>query len=124
MTDVRVVIVDDQEAFRRAMAAVVDETDGFVIVGEAESGEQSLELAAELTPDLVLMDVNLPGIDGVEASRRLRADGRPVIVLLSTYDESDIDVAGSGASGYISKAAFGSQSLLDMWRSAKNQPGS
>jgi len=106
------------------MAAVVDETDGFVIVGEAESGEQSLELAAELTPDLVLMDVNLPGIDGVEASRRLRADGRPVIVLLSTYDESDIDVAGSGASGYISKAAFGSQSLLDMWRSAKNQPGS
>ena len=99
MTDVRVVIVDDQEAFRRAMAAVVDETDGFVIVGQAESGEQSLELAAELTPDLVLMDVNLPGIDGVEASRRLRADGRPVIVLLSTYDESDIDVAGSGALG-------------------------
>ena len=124
MTDVRVVIVDDQEAFRRAMAAVVEETDGFVIVGQAESGERSLELAAELSPDLVLMDVNLPGIDGVEASRRLRADGRPVIVLLSTYDESDIDVAGSGASGYISKAAFGSQSLLDMWRSAKTQPGS
>jgi two-component system response regulator AlgR len=123
LTDVRVVIVDDQEAFRRAMAAVVDETDGFVIVGQAGSGEESLELAAQLVPDLVLMDVNLPGMDGVEASQRLTADGRPVVVLLSTYDESDIDVASSGAAGYISKSAFGSQSLVDMWRTATAQLG-
>ena len=124
MSDVRVVIVDDQEAFRRAMAVVVDETDGFVIVGEAASGEESLDLAADLEPDLVLMDVNLPGIDGVEAARRLSTDGRPVVVLLSTYDESDIDMAASGAAGYISKAAFAPEPLVDIWRAAKAQRSS
>ena len=62
MSDVRVLIVDDQEPFRRAMAAVVEETDGFVVVGSATTGEESLATAAaELRPDLVLMDVNLPG---------------------------------------------------------------
>ena len=71
MTEVRVLIVDDQEPFRRAMGAVVDATDGFVVVGSATSGEESLTAAAELRPDLVLMDINLPGIDGIEAARRL-----------------------------------------------------
>ena len=61
MAEVRVLIVDDQEPFRRAMGAVVEETDGFVVVGSATSGEESLTAAAELRPDLVLMDVNLPG---------------------------------------------------------------
>ena len=72
MTVVRVLLVDDQAPFLRAMRSVVHETAGFEVVGEASSGEQSLLAAAELLPDLVLMDVNLPGIDGVEATRRLR----------------------------------------------------
>ena len=76
MTDVRVLIVDDQEPFRRAMGAVVDATDGFVVVGSATSGEESLRSAGELRPDLVLMDVNLPGIDGIEAARRLSSRPR------------------------------------------------
>ena len=85
MTEIRVLVVDDQEPFRRAMAAVVDETHGFVVVGSVASGEESLQAASELRPDLVLMDVHLPGIDGVEASRRLTAaPGGPVVVLLST----------------------------------------
>ena len=70
MAEVRVLIVDDQEPFRRAMAAVVGETDGFVVVGSASSGEESLRMAATLRPDLVLMDVALPGIDGIEATGR------------------------------------------------------
>jgi CheY-like chemotaxis protein len=115
MDEVRVLIVDDQEPFRRAMAAVVEETDGFVVVGAASSGEESLTLATELSPELVLMDVHLPGIDGIEASRRLTADGGPVVVLLSTYDEDQFDLSGSGARCYVAKATFGSDRLRQLW---------
>jgi len=116
MTDVRVLIVDDQEPFRRAMGAVVDATDGFVVVGSATSGEESLDASAELRPDLVLMDVNLPGIDGIEAARRLssRPDG-PAVVLLSTYDEDQFEMDGCGAVAYIAKAAFGPDRLSEAW---------
>jgi two-component system response regulator AlgR len=119
MSDVRVLVVDDQEPFRRAMTAVVEATPGFVVVGVAETGEQSLDVAAELAPDLVLMDVNLPGIDGIEATRRLTADpGGPVVLLLSTYDEDEVDAAGSGAAGYVPKAAFGPDRLSAAWQDA------
>ena len=89
---VRVLVVDDQEPFRNAMAAVVEVTDGFEVVGAVASGEESLVAAEELRPDLVLMDVNLPGVDGLEATRliRARADA-PVVLLLSTYDEDEFD---------------------------------
>lgn len=124
MHQVRVLIVDDQEPFRRAMATVVDATEGFVVVGSATTGEESLEAVAALSPDLVLMDVNLPGIDGVEASRRLTAvpDG-PVVVLLSTYDEDQVDVAGCGAAAYVPKAAFGPDRLSAAWQAAARVSG-
>lgn len=118
---VRVLVVDDQPLFRQAMAAVVDETVGFEVVGEAGSGEESLAVAAVLRPDLVLMDVNLPGIDGLEATRRLRAgEERPVVVLLSTYDAQDgvRFVAESGAAGYVTKSAFGPDRLAAAWAAA------
>jgi DNA-binding NarL/FixJ family response regulator len=73
VTVVRVLVVDDQAAFLRAMTSVVRETPGFEVAGEASSGEECLIVAAELRPDLVLMDVRLPGIDGVAATRRLLA---------------------------------------------------
>ena len=76
MSKVRVLVVDDQEPFRRAMASVVDATEGFEVVGSATTGEESLLMAGQLAPDLVLMDVNLPGIDGIEAARQLTADAR------------------------------------------------
>jgi CheY-like chemotaxis protein len=119
MPELRVLVVDDQEPFRRAMSAVVDETDGFVVVGSARSGEESLAMAGELLPDLVLMDVNLPGIDGIEATRRLRARPEPpVVMLLSTYDEDEFDLAGCGAASYIAKAAFGPDRLSEAWGAA------
>jgi DNA-binding NarL/FixJ family response regulator len=118
---VRVLVVDDQAPFRRAMRSVVEETDGFEVVGEAESGEASLEAAATLAPDLVLMDVHLPGIDGLEATRRLAAlPAAPVVLLLSTYDD-DAGVgfvAESGAAGYVTKSAFGPDRLEAAWSSA------
>ena len=116
--DIRVLVVDDQAPFRRAMASVVDETDGFVVVGQASSGEESLELGRELEPDLVLMDVNLPGIDGLEATRRLVASAHPpVVLLLSTYDDDEGEqfTAESGAIGYVTKSAFGPDRLTAAW---------
>jgi DNA-binding NarL/FixJ family response regulator len=116
---VRVLIVDDQEPYRKAMDAVVEETDGFVVVGSATSGEESLTAVDELHPDLVLMDVNLPGIDGIEATRRITSrPDRPVVVLLSTYEEDQFDLAGCGAASYIAKAALGPERLEEAWTSA------
>jgi DNA-binding NarL/FixJ family response regulator len=118
---VRVLVVDDQEPFRSAMIAVVEETDGFEMVGAATTGEESLENSAALSPDLVLMDVNLPGISGIEASQALTSvAGGPVVVLLSTYDAESIDISGSGAVDYISKAALGPDRLVAAWESARD----
>jgi DNA-binding NarL/FixJ family response regulator len=119
---VRVLIVDDQEPFRLAARMVVDATDGFEVVGEAESGEDSVTMAAQLVPDLVLMDVNLPGIDGLEATRRILAAERPpVVLLLSTYEEEEYAprAAECGAAAYIPKAVFGPDRLEVAWEAAK-----
>ena len=118
MNPVRVLVVDDQALFRRVMSAVVDETEGFVLVGSAASGEESIVAARVLRPDLILMDVNLPGIDGMEATRRLREDTTAAaIVLLSTYDEDDWDgqVQECGAVAYVPKSAFGPDKLRAVW---------
>jgi DNA-binding NarL/FixJ family response regulator len=122
MDDVRVLIVDDQEPFRRAMAAVVAATDGFSIASSVASGEESLAAAAEQRPDLGLMDVNLPGIDGIEAARRLTADpDGPVVVLLSTYDVDQVDLEGSGAAAYVAKADLGPDRLSTEWLAARGR---
>ncbi|HSJ51988.1 MAG TPA: response regulator transcription factor [Actinomycetota bacterium] len=119
---VRVLIVDDQEPFRMAARLVVDATDGFEVVGEAETGEASVEMARELRPDLVLMDVNLPGINGLEATRQI-IEGRGdavVVLLLSTYEEDEYAprAAECGAAAYIPKATFGPDRLEQAWAAA------
>ncbi|HEX6330477.1 MAG TPA: response regulator transcription factor [Actinomycetota bacterium] len=119
---VRVLIVDDQEPFRMAARLVVEATEGFEVIGEAETGEDSVEKARELRPDLVLMDVNLPGINGLDATRRILAsDGHSVVVLLlSTYEEEEYAprAAECGAAAYIPKATFGPDRLESAWAAA------
>ncbi|MGZ8579622.1 MAG: response regulator [Actinomycetota bacterium] len=118
---VRVLIVDDQEPFRLAARMVVEATEGFDVVGESETGEESVTMAAELTPDLVLMDVNLPGINGLDATRQILASSDTVVVLLlSTYEEEEYAprAAECGAAAYIPKAVFGPDRLEEAWAAA------
>ena len=119
---VRVLIVDDQEPFRMAARLVVEATDGFEVVGEAETGESSVEMARELAPDLVLMDVNLPGINGLDATRQILTDRSDsvVVLLLSTYEEEEYAprAAECGAAAYIPKSAFGPDRLEAAWEAA------
>jgi DNA-binding NarL/FixJ family response regulator len=116
---VRVLVVDDQPPFRQAARAVVSLTPGFEVVGEAASGEEAVELAHALEPDVVLMDVYLPGINGLAACRTIVED-RPgtTVLLLSTYPEEDIpgDTRGCGAYAYVKKEEFGPDVLEHLQR--------
>jgi len=122
---IRVLIVDDQLPFRLAAAAVVESTDSFVVAGAVESAEQALAGIDAVRPDLVLMDVNMPGLGGVAASRRLR-DEHPevVVVLLSSYDEAEFaDLTDDcGAAAYLPKATFGPGKLAEIWSSTTGSP--
>ena len=113
-----VLVVDDQAPFRAIARQVVELTPGFIVVGEAETGEDAVRLAAELAPAVVLMDINMGGISGIEATRRITTSAPDVVVvLLSTYQAADLpaDAATSGAVAYVNKEDFGPQVLEDLW---------
>lgn len=112
-----VLIVDDQAPFRTIARQVVGLTPGFEVVGEAETGEDAVRLAAELAPQVVLMDINLPGMNGIEATRQIVAAAPSTyVVLLSTYRESDLpaDALSSGARRYVHKEDLEPAVLLDV----------
>ena len=115
---VGVMTVDDQALFRAAARDVISATPAFELVGEATSGAEAIALFGELRPDLVLMDVRMADLDGIETTRRLRA-GRPeaVVVLISLEDAGDMaaEVERSGAVAFIRKQDLCPQVLASVW---------
>ncbi|MEV5894244.1 response regulator transcription factor [Nonomuraea fuscirosea] len=104
----RVLVVDDQQAMREGLVALLGLVDGVEVVGDAAQGERALALVAELAPDVVLMDLRMPVMDGVEATRRIVRDHPAVaVVVLTTYDDDrSVDSALlAGARGYLTKDA-------------------
>jgi two-component system invasion response regulator UvrY len=123
---VRVLVVDDQAPFRMAARMVLKRTDGFELVGEAENGEESVDRVADLTPDLVLMDINMPGINGIEATRQIvAADPAAVVFLCSTYELADLpgDAVTSGARAYINKEELTPELLRRLWDARDESDG-
>ncbi|GAA4971158.1 DNA-binding NarL/FixJ family response regulator [Nonomuraea thailandensis] len=104
----KVLVVDDQQVMREGLVALLDLVDGVEVVGDAGQGEEALGLVAELRPDVVLMDLRMPVMDGVEATRRIVREYPGVaVVVLTTYDDDrSVDAALlAGARGYLTKDA-------------------
>ena len=118
----RVLVADDQAPFRLAARAVVQATADFELVAEARSGEEAILLVERLRPELVLMDIRMAGIGGIEAARRI-ALRRPatVTILVSTLCECDLppEAGTCGAAGYARKSDFGPAMLRRVYRSAR-----
>ena len=125
MKPVKVLVIDDSAVFQAACRDVLRCIPSFVEVGQAWTGEEGVSMAATLYPDLVLVDIILPGIDGLETCRRLRALNPPPLVVLCSVDD-DPRVPGLNLpcsdSPYISKAAFSPNALLDVWRRHRETP--
>ena len=103
----RILVAEDDEAFLDSLEAVLDADDGFELVGRARNGREAVELAEELRPDLVIMDVEMPVMDGVEATRLLRErlPNLPVLAISGhDYEERALEIRSAGAADYIRKA--------------------
>ena len=111
-------VVDDQAPFRLAAKAVLRRLDEFELAGEATSGHEAIELVHRLHPELVLMDINMPHMNGIEATRQiLAAHPDTVVILCSTYDVRDLPAGASvsGAAGYVHKEQLGAELLRKLW---------
>jgi DNA-binding NarL/FixJ family response regulator len=120
MTDgpLSVIVVDDQPPFRLAARAVLRRTAGFELVGEAGNGLEAIALAEDVHPDLVLMDINMPEMGGIEATRQIMAElPETVVILCSTYGVSDLppEAATSGARAYVHKEQLDATTIRRLW---------
>jgi DNA-binding NarL/FixJ family response regulator len=114
-----VLIVDDQAPFRFAVKAVLRRLPSFQLAGEAKSGSEAISLVDEVRPALVLMDINMPEMNGIEATRRIvEAHPDVVVFLCSTHDVTDLPPGAptSGARAYINKEHFGADALRELWQ--------
>ena len=112
---VTVLAVDDQAAFRRALRGLIAATPGFQQVGEAATGQEAIALATEVEPDLVLLDVRMPDMDGLETARRLsEAQPRAIIVLISLEPPAEGSEA-VGAAAHVLKQDLSTAALRELW---------
>jgi DNA-binding NarL/FixJ family response regulator len=112
---VRVLVVDDSLPFREATRELIQRTAGFAWIGDANCGEDGIEQAARLEPDLVLMDVRMPGIGGIEAARRIGRHAAPSIVVLVTGAELPTDLPRGPAAEILPKHRLSPASLRRLW---------
>lgn len=116
--EVRVLTVDDQVVFRNAACDVITATPGFESVGDAESGEEAMAAVERLRPELVLLDVRMPGCGGIEAARRITAAHPEMVVVLISIEDSEEfadDAHTSGAAALVRKQDFGPAMLRSIW---------
>ena len=110
MSDVRILIADDHEIFRRGLAAELAQVPGWVVAAQAANGRQAVELAADIKPDLVVMDLTMPELHGLEAARRIiAADPAAKILILTAHESEQLvrEVLSAGARGYVLKSDAG-----------------
>jgi two-component system invasion response regulator UvrY len=123
---VRVVVADDQAPFRRVARSVLDGDSEFELVGEVSSGEEAVDAARSLEPDLILLDIKMAGIGGIEAARAI-ADAAPrtVTILVSTYRAEDLPAGAAtcGAAGYLHKSELGAPALRELWAASCGRRG-
>ena len=100
----KVLIVDDEAPARERLCQLVEDTDGYEVAGQAANGHEAIELASSLRPDIVLLDIRMPGLDGIEAAHHLNAgDDPPAIVFTTAYDEYAVEAFDARAIGYVLK---------------------
>jgi DNA-binding NarL/FixJ family response regulator len=121
---VEVVVVDDQHVWRRVLHELVRSTPGLEVVGDASSGEAALEVADRLAPGLVIMDVRMPGIGGIEATRRLTASHPGIAVVLVSVDGGDAEgLHTCGAAAFVRKQQLSAETLLAAWDGHRTDHG-
>jgi len=118
METIRLFVADDHALFREGLRALFSATPGIEIVGEAANGDETVALVGELQPDIILMDINMPGIDGIQATRQIQRANPPIGVIIVTMLEEDASLFAAmraGARGYVLKGAH-HQELLQTVR--------
>ena len=114
---VAVLIVDDKATFRKALRDLVSATPGFTLVGEAESGEEALDLIERTAPQMVIMDKRMPGMGGVAATREITALHPEIVVLLVSVEVPDTELMHqSGAAAFLRKQELSPRALTAVWR--------
>ena len=115
MKTTRILLADDHEIIRRGLRAILETDETFEIAGEAVDGQDAIEKAARLKPDVVVLDISMPGVDGFEATRRIVRDTPNIRVLVLTVHDSDTVATRAlqaGARGYVLKSDAGSELLM------------